>query len=150
MTDAWDDLDVDDFATAIESFNRAYIRLPTADRLPFTTLSVLDTLAVADGPIRLTELTRTEQLSQPGLTQLIGRLERDGLVERRPDPTDRRAVLVSLTEAGRAVGDSRHADRARHLGPLIRQLAPADRRALAAALPALARLARLAGNRTRT
>ncbi|MCX4091877.1 MarR family winged helix-turn-helix transcriptional regulator [Nocardia sp. alder85J] len=150
MTEDWDDLDVDDFAAAIENFNRFYIRLPTTEQLPFTTLSVLDTLVVAEGPLRPTDLTRTEQISQPGLTQLIGRLERDGLVQRRPDPTDRRAVLVHLTEAGHTVMDSRHADRARQLAPLVEQLAPEDRRALAAALPALARLARLAGNRPRT
>ncbi|KAB8194635.1 MarR family transcriptional regulator [Nonomuraea phyllanthi] len=138
-----DDLDVDAFTTAIESFNRFYIRLPTLEKLSFTTLSVLDTLASAGGPIRLTDLTRTEQVSQPGLTQLVTRLERDGLVERRPDPSDGRAVLVHLTEAGRQVGRSRHADRTRHLAPLIARLSPEQRRAIAGALPALTRLAEL-------
>lgn len=137
-----DDLDVDAFTTAIENFNRFYIRLPTLEKLSFTTLSVLDTLA-ARGPMRLTDLTRTEQVSQPGITQLVTRLERDGLVERRPDPTDGRAVLVHLTEAGRRIGRSRRDDRTRHLLPLVAQLTPGQRRAIAAALPALTRLAEL-------
>jgi DNA-binding MarR family transcriptional regulator len=35
-----------------------------------------------------------------GLTNLLHRLERDGLVTRSPDPNDRRGVLVSLTDKG--------------------------------------------------
>lgn len=142
-----DDLDVNAFTTAIEHFNRFYIRLPVLEKLPFTTLSVLDTLAFSDGPMRLTDLTRTEQVTQPGITQLITRLERDGLVERRPDPTDGRAVLVHITEAGRRIGRSRRDDRTRHLAPLVARLTPEQRRAIAAALPALTRLAELGHER---
>ncbi|MWA05938.1 MarR family transcriptional regulator [Actinomadura sp. LD22] len=112
------------------------------EKLPFTTLSVLDTLA-AGGTVRMTELTRTEQVSQPGITQLVSRLERDGLVERRPDPDDGRAVLVHITEAGRGIVRSRREDRMRHLAPLVGQLTGEQRRALAQALPVLARLAEL-------
>ncbi|MFE8947253.1 MarR family winged helix-turn-helix transcriptional regulator [Streptomyces sp. NPDC007856] len=136
------DLDVGDLTRAIENFNRYYIRLPAVQKLSFTTLSVLDTLACS-GPKRLTELTRTEQMSQPGLTQLVTRLERDGLVERRPDPTDGRAALVHITDSGRKIGQARREDRGRHLTPLIAQLTPAERQAIAAALPALTRLAEL-------
>lgn len=137
------DLDPEAFTTAIHDFNRFYIRIPTLERLPFTTLSVLDSLVAADRPLRLSELTVTEQISQPGLTQLVTRMERDGLVQRRPDPVDRRASLIHLTAAGRAVSSSRQADRTRHLAPLLQRLTPAERGALAAALPALARLAEL-------
>jgi DNA-binding MarR family transcriptional regulator len=138
-----DDLDVNAFTAAIENFNRFYIRLPMLEKLSFTTLSVLDTLAFSGSPMRLTDLTRTEQVSQPAITQLVTRLERDGLVERRPDPSDGRAVLVHITEAGRRIGRSRHADRTRHLAPLIAQLTGEQRRAITHALPALARLAEL-------
>ncbi|MBF6339101.1 MarR family transcriptional regulator [Nocardia abscessus] len=137
-----DDFDVDAFAAVIEDFNRVYIRIPVREKLPFTTLSVLDTLAHR-GPMRLTDLTETEQLTQPGITQLIARLERDGLVLRRRDPGDGRAVIVHLTEAGRQVRQTRRDDRVRHLVPMVSELSPAHRRALAAALPALARLAQL-------
>jgi DNA-binding MarR family transcriptional regulator len=37
------------------------------------------------------------------MTELVRRLEHDGLVERRPDPVDARATLVFLTERSRAV-----------------------------------------------
>ncbi|MFI9626995.1 MarR family winged helix-turn-helix transcriptional regulator [Streptomyces sp. NPDC052042] len=136
------DLDVGDLTRAIENFNRYYIRLPTVQKLSFTTLSVLDTLAFG-GPKRLTELVRTEQISQPGVTQLVTRLERDGLVERHPDPADGRAVLVHITENGRRIGLARHEDRGRHLLPLLAQLSPEERQSIAAALPALTRLAEL-------
>jgi DNA-binding MarR family transcriptional regulator len=39
--------------------------------------------------------------SQPGFSRLVQRMETDGLVERRPDPADRRASIVVLTRAGR-------------------------------------------------
>ncbi|MGC0417308.1 MarR family winged helix-turn-helix transcriptional regulator [Embleya sp. AB8] len=140
------DFDVDAFITSLEDFNRFYIRLPVLEQLPFTTLSVLDTLASRDTPMRLTELTGTEQLTQPAITQLVTRLERDELVERRPDPTDGRAVLVHITEAGRRVGRSRRADRARHLTPLLARLTPEQRAAITEALPVLSRLAELGRN----
>ncbi|WP_308117625.1 MarR family winged helix-turn-helix transcriptional regulator [Streptomyces anatolicus] len=143
-----DHLDVRALISAIENFNRFYIRLPALQTLSFTTLSVLDTLN-SRGPTRLTKLAKTEQISQPGLTQLVTRLEQDGLVERRPDPTDGRAVLVHITDAGRQVGASRLEDRIRRLVPLVAQLAPEDQRAITEALPALSRLAEL-GHRTRS
>lgn len=136
-------IDVDAFAIAIEQFNRFFIRLPTLETLSFTTLSVLFTLEHSDGPLRLSELKKSEQVTQPAITQLVTRLERDGLVERRPDPTDGRAVLVHITEAGSHIVRSRHADRIRRLQPLVDQLTEQDREALAAALPALTRLAEL-------
>ena len=40
--------------------------------------------------------------SQPGFSRLVQRMEADGLVDRRPDPDDRRASIVVLTGAGRA------------------------------------------------
>ena len=140
-----DEFDVDAFTSAIENFNHFFIRLPTVEKLSFTTLSVLYTLSARKGPMRLTELARNEQISQPGITQLVTRLERDGLVERRPDPSDGRAVLIHITEAGRKVGRSRHDDRTRRIAPLAAQLSPEHRQALAAALPALNQLAELAG-----
>jgi DNA-binding MarR family transcriptional regulator len=39
--------------------------------------------------------------SQPGFSRLVQRMEADGLVERRPDPDDRRASVVVTTRTGR-------------------------------------------------
>ncbi|WP_240659628.1 MarR family transcriptional regulator [Streptomyces sp. WAC 01529] len=137
------DLNVTQFIDVVEEFNRFYIRLPRRRNHAFSTLSVLDTLACADRPKRLTELIAGEQLSQPGLTQLVKRLERDGLVERARDPRDGRAVLVHITQKGRNIGESCRGERAEQLTPLIALLTPEERRAIAGALPALRRLTRL-------
>ncbi len=119
-----------------------HIRLPSAQRLSFTTLSVLHTLA-GGGPRRLSELTASEQVTQSAITQLVTKLERDGLVERRADPSDGRAVLVDITPAGAAIVDGRRAERIARLATLARRLSPEERAAIAAALPALARMGEL-------
>ena len=64
---------------------------------------VLYTLSKCPEPVRLCDLNRHVLLSQPALSRLADRLAERGLVERRPDPADGRSVLLSLTEAGRAV-----------------------------------------------
>jgi DNA-binding MarR family transcriptional regulator len=52
------------------------------------------------GASRVGELAAAARTTQPGMTRLIGTLERDGLVRRSPDPADSRAVVVETTEAG--------------------------------------------------
>lgn len=44
------------------------------------------------------ELARLIRVEQPTMAQLLARMERDGLIRREPDPSDRRSSLVSLTE----------------------------------------------------
>src|SRR5437870_3735006 len=138
MTDHFSDpdLNVRDLTTIIEEFTTIFIRLPSVERLSFTTLSVLHTLS-RKGPMRLTELTATEQMTQPAITQMVRRLEDDGLVERRADPRDGRVVLVQLTTRGAQVIEVRHAARVKQLTSLLNRLSQEEREAIAAALPAL-------------
>jgi DNA-binding MarR family transcriptional regulator len=140
-------LNVDELTTTIEDFNSLFIRLPTVQQLGFSSLSVVHTLS-RRGPMRLTALTATEQLTQPAMTSLVSRLERDGLVERRPDPSDGRAVLVALTAAGADVVRSRHADRVAGLGQLIADLDDEQHEAIARSIPALRRVIELAASGT--
>ena len=60
-----------------------------------------------EGPMRLTALAAAEGASQSGMTQLVQRMERQGLLERWSDPDDGRASLVMLGEAGRKFWDAR-------------------------------------------
>ncbi len=53
----------------------------------------------ADGT-RLTDLAAWAGMTRPSMAELVDELETDGLVERRPDPSDGRAKLVALTPAG--------------------------------------------------
>jgi DNA-binding MarR family transcriptional regulator len=68
---------------------------------------VLATLRRSGEPYMLspTQLYEAMMISSGGMTDRLDRLERAGLVERRPDPRDRRGKLIALTEAGRRVID---------------------------------------------
>lgn len=59
-------------------------------------LSLLD----QQGPQRVGELASAARTTQPGMTRLIGALEREELVLRSPDPADSRATVVEITSAG--------------------------------------------------
>ncbi|MEV5410144.1 MarR family transcriptional regulator [Thermopolyspora sp. NPDC052614] len=107
--------------------------------LSMTTASTLASLE-RFGPCRLTELANLEGVSQPAMTQIVSRLERDGLAERHSEPTDGRVVVVRITEAGLAELVRRREAQAKLLAELLAELSEADRAAIAAALPALNRL----------
>jgi DNA-binding MarR family transcriptional regulator len=138
-----DGLDLLEMTMTVEAFNRVFIRLSSVQRLSLTTLSVLHTLERSQ-PMNLTELTATEQVTQPAMTQLVTRLVNDGLVERMPDPRDRRSVLVKITQAGAESVRARRTSRIAKLAPLIAELTSQERQAIAAALPALRRIVEVA------
>ncbi|MER6680256.1 MarR family winged helix-turn-helix transcriptional regulator [Streptomyces olivaceoviridis] len=91
----------------------------------FEVLDLLAEGAAADGgsAYRVQEISDRVHLSQSALSRLIGRLEKDGLVERAMCPEDRRGVRVVLTAKGRALhGEVRPVQRA----VLARMLTGAD------------------------
>lgn len=126
-------------ATAFERLYSGLRRITPREELSLTAASTLARLE-RSGPHRLCELHAPEGVSQPAMTQLVTRLERDGLATRGSDPADGRAVVVGITDAGREAVARRRAGRAEALSGLLRQLPEEDRAALAAALPALDRL----------
>jgi DNA-binding MarR family transcriptional regulator len=63
--------------------------------------SVLLPLFEEDG-LRMGDLAARAQLSKQTMTEMVRRLERDGLVERRADPDDGRASLIFLTPRSRS------------------------------------------------
>jgi len=75
--------------------------LVAAHDLPLASYDVLLQLAESDGRrLRMTELADRVLLSRSGLTRLVDRLERDGLVERQACANDARGTLAVLTDAG--------------------------------------------------
>src|SRR5262245_2640591 len=69
--------------------------------LPLTQFEVLIHLNNApDKRLRMSELASSVLLSQSGVTRLVDRLEREGLVVREPCPSDRRGLHARLTEEG--------------------------------------------------
>jgi len=67
------------------------------------------------GPIRMGELAQHAHMDVGMATREAQALVEEGLVDRTPDPHDRRVTLVALTEAGRAAVTSLMEVRARHL-----------------------------------
>jgi DNA-binding MarR family transcriptional regulator len=127
------------------SFERLFAllrRVVPNEGMSLTAASTLHRLE-RGGPRRLTELAGLEGVTQPAMTQLVSRLERDGLASRLADPVDGRVVLVRVTEAGVEVLRQRRAVRAQRLHDLLEKLAPADRNKIIAALPAFDRLSEL-------
>ncbi len=81
-------------------------------RLSLSTFSVLATL-IRDpgGELRMSELADRVLISRPGMTRLIERLERDGLVARRRCESDSRQIYAAITDHGRerlAAADETH------------------------------------------
>ena len=70
--------------------------------LPLSWYDVLVQLAEApQGRLRLIVLANSVMMSRSGLTRLIDRMEREGLVRREPSPEDLRGIYARITDAGR-------------------------------------------------
>ena len=94
------------------------------------------------GPATPSELAKREQISPQSMGATLAALEARGLVERRPDPRDGRRVVLSVTEAGRAVLLDKRNARAEQLAKALSAgFTPAELRQLMAAAPLLERLA---------
>jgi DNA-binding MarR family transcriptional regulator len=76
-------------------------------------------------------------LSPHSITDIVDGLERLGMAERRPDPTDRRAKLVAITDAGEAGLDVANATREWLLKQIFGALSETDRETLLRLLDAL-------------
>jgi DNA-binding MarR family transcriptional regulator len=93
---------------------------------------LLAALRRAGAPYELnpTELMRSTMLSSGGMTKRLDRLAEAGLVERRPDPTDRRGTLVGLTKKGEAVVDDALVTHVANEERLLEPLSRTERREL--------------------
>jgi DNA-binding MarR family transcriptional regulator len=97
---------------------------------------VLAALRRAGPPFELSpsELADTVLVSSGGMTKRLDRLMEAGLVERRPDPEDRRGTRVRLTRRGKALVDKALGDHLESQGRLFGSLTPRERRQLDALL----------------
>src|SRR5215813_11388779 len=97
---------------------------------------VLSALRRAGPPFQLTPgaLLRATLVTSGTMTNRIDRLASAGLVSRRPDPADKRGVLVALTDRGRAAVDAALADLLTFERQLLTRLDGGERRELAALL----------------
>jgi DNA-binding MarR family transcriptional regulator len=91
------------------------------------------------GGVRLSELAHRLGIAARSATEVVDGLSEKGLVSRSPDPTDRRATLVDLTDRGRELGERMRAARASEAERLFEPLSEADRAQLARILRKLQR-----------
>jgi DNA-binding MarR family transcriptional regulator len=61
--------------------------------------------ALEQGALSMSQLAKALHVSESAATALVDRLVRHGLVERRPDPADRRVVRIELSERARSLAD---------------------------------------------
>jgi DNA-binding MarR family transcriptional regulator len=97
-----------------------------------------------EGPARVTTLAAGGGIGQPAMTELVQRLQRQGLVTRLVDPGDGRAALVTITNTGRALLEDQRRDRSDRLNELLTALPAEDEvtltLAMHVALPIIGRL----------
>lgn len=92
------------------------------------------------GPITLSRLAEVEAVSRPAVSGIASRLEEKGLIERRPNPADRRSALVALSAEGRTVLQEGRRERTAVLAMGMERLSDEERRLLAEAIEVLDRL----------
>ncbi|MFI6685328.1 MarR family winged helix-turn-helix transcriptional regulator [Streptomyces sp. NPDC050485] len=110
------------------------------ETLPMAQVELLQVLA-GHSPARVSDLATRQRLAASTVSGLVGQMVTAGLVTREVDPADRRASVVTLTEAGRAQLTSWAQAHERRLDTALDALNEADRTAVRAALPALLRIA---------
>src|SRR5215472_6834751 len=102
----------------------------------------LAALAVLDrhGAMTPGELADHEKVQPPSMTRVIAALEERGLVMRAPHATDRRQVVLTVTEQGRAVVQELRQLREAWLALRLHDLSPQERGILRSAAPILEKL----------
>ncbi|MGD0575812.1 MAG: MarR family transcriptional regulator [Anaerolineales bacterium] len=107
--------------------------------LSIAKLSILRHLAQAKEPLALGQLAERLACVRSNITQLVDRLEADGLVQRTPDPHDRRSLRASITQAGRRLYKLGTRAEAQAQAELARGLTPNEQSQLARLLAKLKR-----------
>jgi DNA-binding MarR family transcriptional regulator len=82
------------------------------------------------GPLTPSELAKIERVKRPTVTRTLGCLEREGLIERTPDPADGRSALVAINAAGRERLRRLRGRKNAYLAKRMRDLPAADLEAL--------------------
>jgi DNA-binding MarR family transcriptional regulator len=94
-----------------------------------------------EGPCSVSDLATAERVRPQSMAQTVGDLEDESMVERHPDPDDRRRALVSLTPAGRSRIEADRAAREGWLVKALEELPESDRETIERAVSILGRLA---------
>ncbi|MBM9508104.1 MarR family winged helix-turn-helix transcriptional regulator [Actinacidiphila acididurans] len=139
--DAPDARALTDAVTRLRRALRASIRSEYPwEQLPMAQVELLQVLG-EHSPARIGDLAARQRLAASTVSGLIGQMIASGLVAREIDPADRRASVVTLTDAGHEQLTAWTRAHERRMDAALSSLSPADRAAVRAALPALFHLA---------
>ena len=136
-------IDVTRLRVALARLSRRLRRHQLAGLTP-TQLAALATVGHS-GPMRLGDLAAAEGIAPSTLTRLVTALEDSGYVRRCADPSDARASTLAITAHGQDALERIRAENTLALAASMQLLAPAQRAALADALPVLEQLAEVLG-----
>ncbi len=92
------------------------------------------------GPLTPSELAELERVKRPSMTRTLGCLEREGLIERTPDPADGRSFLVAINDTGRERLARLRRRKSAYLARRLRKLDPDEVETLARAAEMLERM----------
>jgi DNA-binding MarR family transcriptional regulator len=116
-------------------------RLRSEHRLPLAHGAVLSRLE-REGPSTASSLAAGERIRPQSMAQTVSELEADGFVSRTPDATDRRRVLLAITDAGRsALAEDRQRREGWLAEAIATELTPEEQDLLARVVPLLRRIA---------
>ena len=137
-------VDVTRLRVALARLSRRLRRHELAGLTP-TQLAALATVD-RSGPMRLGDLAAAEGIAPSTLTRLVTALEDSGYVRRWADPSDARASTLGITPHGQDALERIRTESTLALAASMQLLAPAQRAALADALPVLEQLADTSGD----
>jgi DNA-binding MarR family transcriptional regulator len=109
------------------------------DDLTATQLAVLGTLW-RKGAMTIGDLASAERVQPPSMTRTVGLLTEKGLVSRAEHSSDKRVVVVELTESAHLVLEEARRRKEAWLNVRLSELTPAERHVLREAAPILERL----------
>ena len=136
-------VDVTRLRVALARLSRRLRKHELAGLTP-TQLAALATVE-RSGPMRLGDLAAAEGIAPSTLTRLVTALEDSGYVRRFADPSDARASTLAITPGGHETLERLRTESTMVLAASLRLLTPAQRAALAEALPVLEQLAEVPG-----
>jgi len=142
MTEALEEETVAALRAAVLVLARRLRQQVADDDLSATDIAVLGRVGRC-GPMTPGQLARAEHVQPPSMTKVIERLEGRGMLRREPHPTDGRQYLVSRTELAETFVNESRKLRTAWLAQHLAGLSAAEQQTLAAAAPALTKLAEM-------
>ncbi|MCL2658804.1 MAG: MarR family transcriptional regulator [Betaproteobacteria bacterium] len=133
------DLVAADLTMAIRQLLRRLRAETNPSELSLSQMAALSRLE-QNGSMTTADLARAELMKPQSMGVIVASLEREGLIERRPHPSDRRQVHFMLTEEGGAMRSQHRSLKRDWLVTALAKLDAADMKALTAAIPLIRRI----------